>query len=204
MKKFLLSLMIMTVLIGFIPTGVYAATTDVKSKTYEIQKVKNYVYTTGNKGVYRIKLKNGKPVSKKLIAKCGSKYSIDHLLVKGKYVYFKKVANKSNKVYLYRVKKSGGTAKKLASMGAFAEVAYKGNKIYYTYPGETDDNGMVLYNYKKVMNLDGTGKQDTEIMASEYGKYYSKKGYKYTYKVTKKHVKIYLKTPKGKLYLETI
>lgn len=201
MKRILISFVAIVLMMEAVPTGVFAAT--VKSKMYEIHVTKRYVYTVGNKGVYRVKLRNGKPVSKKRIAKCGSKYSIGHLLVKGKYVYFKK--SSKTKDYLYRVKKSGGKAKRLASMGNFSEVAFKGKKIYYTYPGdETDENGMVLKTYKKVMKLNGKGKKDTDIEAVEKDKYYSKKGYKFTFKVTKKSVTVYLKTPKGKIRLETL
>lgn len=130
----------------------------------------NYAYTVGNKGLYRVKLKNKKPVSKKRIAKCGSKTYISHLFVKGNYVYFKKC--NEEKEYLYRVKKGGGKVQKLAAMGSFSEVAFKGKYIYYTYPGEeTDQNGMVLYNHRKVMKLDGTNKKDTDITAVETDKY---------------------------------
>ena len=202
MKKFLISLMIITMLMASVPAGVFAATTKVKTRMYEIQVVKNYAYTTGNKGIYRVKLKNGKPVSKKTLFKAGSKYVCAHLLVKGKYVYFKKMAD--DKEYLYRVKKTGGKAKKLSSMGEFSEVAFKGKKIYYTYPGETDDDGMVLNTIKKVMKLNGKDKQDTKMTAVEIDKYYNKKGYKFTNGFTKKHVKIYLKTPKGKIFLEKV
>ena len=75
MKKFLISLMIITMLMASVPAGVFAATTKVKTRVYEIQVVKNYAYTTGNKGIYRVKLKNGKPVSKKTLFKAGSKCS---------------------------------------------------------------------------------------------------------------------------------
>lgn len=202
MKKILISLVAIVLMMGSVPAGVFAATTT-KAKMYEIQVTKHYAYVVGNKGIYRVKLKSGKPVSKKKIVKCGSKYSIGHLKVKGKYVYFKKSSN--TKDYLYRVKKSGGKAVKLASMGTFSQVAIKDKKIYYSYPGEeTDDNGMVLKTYKKVMKLNGKGKKDTETEAEEIDKYHSKKGYKYTFKVTKKNVMVYLKTPKGKIKLETL
>ena len=111
----------------------------------------------------------------------------------------------AKELYLYRVKKSGGKAVKLASMGTFSQVAIKDKKIYYSYPGEeTDENGMVLKTYKKVMKLNGKGKKDTETEAIEIDKYRSKKGYKYTFKTTRKNVMVYLKTPKGKIKLETL
>ena len=44
MKRILISLVIITMLMASFPTGVFAATTRVKSKMYEIHVVKNYVY----------------------------------------------------------------------------------------------------------------------------------------------------------------
>ena len=201
MKKVLISLLAMILMMVSIPAGASAAT-KAKAKMYEIHVVKNYAFAVGNKGIYRVKLRNGKPVSKKKIVKCGGKYSIDHLLVKGKYVYFKK--SSGSKEYLYRVKKTGGSAVKLAGMGEFSEVAIKDKKIYYSYPGETDEDGMVLETIKKVMKLNGKDRKDTDVEAVEIDKYSSKKGYKYVQKVTKKSVKIYLQAPNGKIVLETI
>ena len=201
MKKILISLLALVIMMVSVPAGAFAASKNtVKSNMYEIFKQKSIVYVQCNSGLYRVKLKSGKPVSKRKIVKCGKKYAFEHFLVKGKYVYFKKTAGE--KVTLYRVKKTGGMAKKLVTMPEFGEVAFKDKKIYYTYDGETDKNGKVIKIYKNVMNLNGTGKKNSKYEAVENDKYHNVKGYKYVFKATKSYLITYLKTPKGKIVLE--
>ena len=205
MKKILISLMAVVLMVAFMPVGVFAADKTVKSKMYEIYVTGNYVYVVGNKGIYSVKMKNEKPVSKEKIAKCGSKYAIDRLKVKGKYVYFTKSNSSADKTILYRVKKTGGKVKKLVTMGEVANVAFKGKKIYYTYCGpETDENGMYINTYKKVMKLNGKDKKNTDIEAVEDDVYRNNKGYKYTFKEKDGDIIVYLKTPKGKIKLEKL
>lgn len=204
MKRLLVLLVAAFLLIACVPASVFAAENTVTSKMYEIYVTGNYAFVSCGSGIYRVKLKKGKPVAKKRIYKSGKKLSTANLIVKGKYVYFKNFGNKAGQEYLYRVKKGGGDAVELASMGEFSEVAFKDNQIYYSYPGETDDNGMVLVTIKKVMNLDGTGLEDTDTEAIEKDKYKNKKGYKFAYKPKGKKIVVYLKTPKGKIALQTI
>lgn len=203
MKKILIALFTLILTMILVPAGAFAAEKTVKSTMYEIFKSGKTVFVTGSQGLYKVKLRNGKPVSKKKLVKPGKDYGFDHFLIKGKYIYFKKSkGSATSKVYLYRVKKTGGKAKKLATMKQFAEVAVK-KKIYYTYPGdETDEDGMVLTTYRKVMKLNGSSKKNTDITAVEKDKYYNVKGYKFAFKATKKYVITYLKTPKGKIALE--
>ena len=204
MKKTILITLMLAMVMAVVPTGVFAASKTVKSTMYEIYKSKNAVFVGCNNKLFRVKLKNGKPVSKKVLFKCSKKKCIDHLILKGKYVYFKVTQGAaSSKVYLYRVKKTGGKAKKLATMKNNPSfVAIKGKKIFYTYYGdETDEDGRILNTYKKVMKLNGSGKKNTDIEAEENDKYYNKKGYKYAFKLNGSKVSYYLKTPKGKILL---
>ena len=202
MKKKLVYMLILVVAMAFIPTGVFAAGTTVKSTTYDVIKSGKTVYCAANSGIYKVKLnKHGKLKSKKKLVKMSRKYAYTYMIKKGKCLYFVKDAGADSKALICRVKTSGGNVKTLAKMDGMGHYAIKNSKIYYIVSYETDSDGMITKTNCKVMNLDGSSKEDTTMEPVMKLKSTNKKGYKLTYKVSGKKIKDVLKTPKGKITL---
>jgi len=193
MKKLLACIMVLAVAVSFMPISTFAATKSVKMMTYDqVLKTGSTAYCCGAEGVYRVKLSNGKVVSKKLLHKDPSYGDYSHcegMKKKNGYIYYQ-ITSEGTLYYLARVKASGGKYKTLAKLNDQGQVQYaiKGSKIYYK-----GDYGKT----KKVMNLNGTGKKKTKVKAVTKHKNSNAKGYKVIMKQKGSKAITYLKTPKG-------
>ena len=184
----------------------HAASGTVKMTTYdEVIKIKNTVYCAGAKGIYKVKLKNGKVKSKKLIVKAanplfGPYTYIGEMKKKGNYIYYMH-ASEGTLWTLLRVNIKTGKEKTLISFNEQKYFGYviKNKKIYYD-----DQDGSDEYNIKAnvySMKLNGTGKKKASVKPLMKQKKTNKKGYSIVIKQKGRYAKDYLKTPKGKFYL---
>ena len=192
-KRFLAGLLALMMVVAMVP-GAFAAE---KAKTvtmtayHEVIKDGSTVYCVGYSGLYKVKLKKGKPVSKKrLDSRCGG-----WMKKKGGYIYY--VATPSGGLWseLRRVKISTAKGKKLVGDDCDLHYVIKGEKIYYRM---VDEYGRTT---KKVMKLNGKSKKKTSVKAVTKTKQTNAKGYSVKSSESGDYMKDYLKTPKGKLYL---
>ena len=212
-KKLSLRVLLLTfafiIAASFMPFGagadeVYAGSGTISMTTYsQVIKSGKTVYCAGAKGIYKVKLKNGKVKSKKCIFKYGEVFSADsyvgNMALVGKSIYFSEFTNGSV-AYIYKVGTDGKGRKNLATQEDYADFVISGDKIYYETAVWDDDYDDPLV-YTEVITLDGkyVGRSDLKIAIDS--KKSNAKGYKMIIKKKGKYVKDYLKTPKGKFYL---
>ena len=199
-RKVMVCLLTLAVMVSFMPATAFAATKSMTVYT-EVLKTGNTVYCCSFKGMYKVRIKNGRPVSKKLIVKSSEKKGYPHgMKKKGKYLYYSLNAGESDDSPLYRINLSSGKKQKLAK--DVSDYVICGNNLYYNYYGKADEFGEQPL-ITKVMKLNGKCKTSTNITIHNRSKLSNAKGYKITYKdITGKYnVKEYLKTPKGRIYL---
>lgn len=170
----------------------YAASKKITRRAYDrVMKYKNTAYCAGCAGIYKVKLKNGKPVKITHIMKeqaCYGVYAFPGAMrKKGKYIYYIEKTNGASS-YLKRVGIRSHKDKILAHFAT--EYAISGKKIYYT----EDDDYSVSH---KVMKLSGKGKKKTSVKVKMNTMNSNVSGYSVKYKKKGKYVVDYLKTPKG-------
>ena len=193
MKKRLAAfIMALAVAAAFIPVGTMAASS-VKMTAYDqVLKSGSNVYCAGGEGLYKVKVKNGKVVSKKLLDKAetfGAYSYYSGMKKKGKYIYVQS-SSEGTIFGLIRVRITDGKVKVLSSQNDKGQIDYviKKSKIYYKghYGGK-----------KKVMKLNGKNKKKTSVKPVMKHKKSNAKGYSVI--MTENDVKAttYLKTPKG-------
>ena len=184
----------------------HAAGGTVKMTTYnQVIKVKNTVYCAGAKGIYKVKLKNGKVKTKKLIVKAanplfGAYTYVGHMKKKGGYIYYTH-GSEGTLWNFNRVNIKSGKKKHLADTGEQKYYGYviKNKKIYFDYQDGSDD-----YEIKAnviSMKLNGSSKKRSSVKPKMTVKDSNAKGYSVVIKQKGSYAKDYLKTPKGKFYL---
>ena len=197
--------------VAFVPLlsedyAAHAASGKVKMTTYnEVIKINNTVYCAGAKGIYKVKLKNGRIKSKKLLTRASTPMSggytyIYYMKKKGGYIYYIH-ATEGTFWTLFRVNEKTGKRQKIADFGEQHYFGYviKGKKIYYDEPLYDED-----YNVKTnvlSINLNGSSPKKSSVKPNMKSKSSNKKGYSVVIKDTGKYSKDYLKTPAGKFYL---
>lgn len=194
MKKEILScILVLAIAVVFMPANTFAATKSVKMMTYDqVVKSGNTVYCAGAEGIYKVKVKKGKVVSKKIIVRAESFGAYSYysgMKKKGKYIYVQS-SSEGTLFSLIRVKASNGKCKCLASLNDKGSVNYviKGKKIFYK--GEWGKT-------KKVMRLNGKAKKKTSTKPIMKHKRSNAKGYSVIMKEKGSKAITYLKTPKG-------
>lgn len=196
-KKFLACIMVLAIAVAFMPANTFAASKTAKMKAYDqVIKSGNTVYCAGAEGLYKVKVKNGKVVSKKVISQAetfGTYSYYSGMKKKGGYIYLQ-VSTEGTPFYLDRIKTSSGACKKLAGANDQGEISYaiKGKKIYYkAYDSKTG----------RVMKLNGKDKKKTSTKPVMKHSKSNAKGYSVVMKEKGRKVITYLKTPKGKFKL---
>lgn len=169
MKKRILAVLIMvTVLTTCFTCTSYGASSTKKMVTYNIVKKKQIVYCAAKDGIYRVDLKNG---SVKPLVITAHYVPIDsdplNMSVYREYVYYQTASGISSN--LYRVRTTGGKAKKLAPV---EEYAIKNGKIYYE-----EHSAYSSKRVMKVMNLNGKKKHKTRCRIKMKYKKTNAKGY---------------------------
>lgn len=196
-KKFLACIMVLAIAVAFMPANTFAASKTAKMKAYDqVIKSGNTVYCAGAEGLYKVKVKKGKVVSKKVITRAESF---------GAYSYFKGMKKKGSYIYvqsstegtlycLDRIKTKSGACKTLASANDQGPIVYaiKGKKIYYK---------ASYSKTKKVMKLNGKHKKKTSTKPVMKHSKSNARGYSVIMKEKGDKVVTYLKTPKGKFRL---
>lgn len=192
MKRIMMCLMVMAVALAFMPAGSFAASKTIKSTFYnQVIKDGNTAYCAGAGGIYKVRLKNGKVKSSKLVHEdpaTGPYSYVSSMKKKGNYIYFNS-ATEGTVDYLMRIKATGGKAKTLLTSNTDAwvdAVAIKGKKIYYKYNGKN-----------RVMSLNGKDKKSTSVKAVQKARKSNAKGYRVIIKEKGSYAIDYLKTPKG-------
>ena len=192
-QRMLAALLALAMTVAMVP-GAFAAdkSKSVSMTAYnEVSKEDSTVYCIGYSGLYKVKLKKGKPVSKKrLDPYCGGQ-----MKKKGGYLYY--IATPASGLWseLRRVKISTAKGKKLVGGDGDLYYAIKGEKIYYRMVDEYNRTT------KKVMKLNGKGKKKTSVKAVTKVKRSNAKGYSVKSSESGDYMKDTLVTPKGKLYL---
>ena len=173
-----------------------------------VLKKGNTVYCATYSGLYKVKLRNKKVVSKKRLVKAS--HGITDMKIKGRYLYYK--AYSPIGASLHRVNLNTGKAKAVFALGRgrfknyeaidVMSYAFKGNKLYAKidyYDGRTDED----YTKTFVAKLNGKSAKVTSVKVINKNKTTNKKGYKIVEKTLYDDFtnKSYLKTPKGKFYL---
>lgn len=198
--------------IAFMPSPAYAQTAK-QTKMYEVYKVKNTVYCCGDTGLYKLKVKSGKVVSKTRLVKADQYSPIFQLHKKGKYIYY--LAGTSGTTsYICRVKIKTKKRQTLANLGDYGNgFSIDGKWIYYAKSNPKFDESEFDYDYlseeeliaqsqiKMRMRLNGNDKQRTGVSCDPKYKRSNKDGYKVVRRYKEDCCKEYLKTPKGKFYL---
>ena len=191
--------------VGCCSTFSFAATKTVKMTTYEdCIKSGKYVYCNAPGAIYKVNVKKG---TKKIVAKTGDPnvQMVSSMKLKKGYIYYSLVPYEADNSYLYRVKKSGKSNKKLATVPTpmlSVDFAIKGKKIYYTYYPDPEGEKKLT----KKMNLNGKKKAETKkyVVKTTYKKS-NKKGYFVDYvEGTPDNYKVYLKTPSKQIYLTSV
>ena len=193
----LLAAVLLTLAVGMALQGqnVYAKT--IKRVAYNgVMKYKSTAYCASCAGIYKVKIRNGRLVSKTCLMKeevCYGPYSLaGSMRKKGGYVYYVEGTNGTTS-YLKRAGIRSHKAQLLSNY-TFA-YAIKGKKLYYSVEKDWDSIS------HKVMTLSGKHKKKTSIKVKMTNKSSNAKGYKIVEKEKGKYVISYLKTPKGKYKL---
>ena len=196
-KKFLACIMVLAIAVAFMPANTFAASKTAKMKAYDqVIKSGNTVYCAGAEGLYKVKVKKGKVVSKKLLTRAESFGAYSYysgMKKKGGYIYAQ-ISTEGTSFYLDRIKTKSGAYKTLAGSEDQGPVVYaiKGKKIYYK---ATDSKT------KKVMKLNGKNKKKTSTKPVMKHAKSNAKGYSVIMKAKGDKIVTYLKTPKGKFKL---
>ena len=153
--------------------------------------------TDGGGGIYKVDLKKG---TKKRIVKRDSddlNMLFGMKLHDGYLYYFYGIWGGFD---LKRIKTSGKGQKAIAEINTDEEnenfgYAIKGKKIYYSWQSESGKN------HRKQMKLNGKSKKNVSVVAKNKYKDSNAKGYNIIWKEGTSTSKIYLKTPKKKIFL---
>ena len=191
--------------VSFCTTVTYGASKTVKAKSYvECIKSGKFVYCNTDTAIYKVNVKKG--TKKKIVSVSNPKTGLGLItsmqLHKG-YIYYEYCPNEEKATNcIYRVKKSGKSKKKLAEYKTpfiGNPFAVKGKKVYYfAYANDYDENSKVTMQ----MKLNGKKKAKTNKKVKVVFKKTNKKGYNLlTEEVSEDVYKIYLKTPKKKIFL---
>ena len=193
----LLAAVLLTMAVGMAlqSQDVYAKT--IKRVAYNgVMKYKGTAYCASCAGIYKVKIRNGKVVSKTCLMKekvCYGPYSLaGSMRKKGGYVYYVEGTN-GTVSYLKRVGIRSHKSQLLSNY-TFA-YAIKGKKLYYSVEKDWTSTA------HKVMTLSGKHKKKTSMKVKMTNKSSNVKGYKIVEKEKGKYVISYLKTPKGKYKL---
>ena len=194
-KKITACILVLAVAVAFMPVSAFAASSAKMTAYDQVVKSGNNVYCAGAEGLYKVKVKKGKVVSKKILVRAESfgAYSyFSGMKKKGKYIYMQ-TSTEGTPIYLDRVKIKTGKIKTLASANDLGGVDYaiKNGKIYYKF-----ERGK-----KKVMKLNGKNNKKTSVKPVTKYKKTNAKGYSVIMKEKGTKVTTYLKTPKGKYKL---
>ena len=196
-KKILACIMVLAIAVAFMPANTFAASKTATMKAYDqVIKSGNTVYCAGAEGLYKVKVKKGKVVSKKVISRAESFGAYSYysgMKKKGSYIYAQ-VSTEGTPYYIDRIKTSSGAYTTLASANDQGPIDYaiKGKKIYYkAYDSST----------KRVMKLNGKNKKKSSTKPIMKHKKSNAKGYSVIMKEKGDKVVTYLKTPKGKFKL---
>ena len=198
-KRILMCIMVIATAVAFMPTSAFAAGKTVKMTTYNVYKTGSTAYCAGDSGIYKVKVKNGKVMSKKRLVKSEAHSYIYSLKKKGNYLYFSN-GTEGTVTYICRVKTTGGKVKVLACVNEMFGFAIKGKKIYYSYC-DWDEKNDTEKEACKVMNLNGKGKKSTNVRPYNKARTSNVKGYSVKSKTKGAYVRDYLKTPKRTYYL---
>ena len=186
------------------PQQSFAASKTKKMTVYNVAiKSGNKVYCNGTENIYRVDLKK-KKVLKRLHTEESVVEDVKAMKKKGKYVYFLfESYYDKERMDLYRVSIYGGKEKRLAKN--VCAYAISDGKIYYTHFKKWNDYGNPVGKTNKVMKLNGKSKKSTRYKVKMKEKSSNAKGYKikYTYKKNSEKYKVWLKTPRKKIYLAT-
>ena len=193
-RKAIICLLVLFTAVAFMPAKTYAASKTVKSTAYSVYKSGKYIYCTGKSGIYKVKVKKGKVVSRKQLVRLDGYGSIYSFIKKGKYLYFQ-LYSTGTPSDLCRVRITGGKMQKLVHFSEDGAFAVKGKKIYYT-----GYNGNYKY-VRKVMNLNGSGKKNTKVTPERSTVESNVLNYESVTKTSGKYYKDYLKTPAKSNYL---
>lgn len=191
--------------IGCCSTFSFAATKTVKMTTYEdCIKSGKYVYCNAPGAIYKVNVKKG---TKKILAKTGNpiEQRVASMKLKKGYIYYSLVPFESFDSYLYRVKKSGKSNKKLATVTSpmlDIDFAIKGKRIYYSYYPDPEGDKVLT----KKMKLNGKKKAEAKkYKVKTIYKKSNKKGYYILVKSVKENKNdYYLKTPSKQIYLTSV
>ncbi len=158
----------------------------------QVMKYKNTAYCAGCAGIFKVKLRNGKPKKITRIMEEEECYDEDYSFViamrkKGKYIYYIERTNGAST----RLLRVGIKSHKKKLLEYFCTAyAIKGKKLYYT----IEDDFKTAH---RVMKLNGKGKKKTGIKVKMNSIKSNTKGYSVKNKRKGKYVVSYLKTPKG-------
>ncbi len=202
--------MLIILTMGCFPSLTFAKTIAIKATSYENCIVDgNNVYCIVANSIWKVNLKSA--AVRKVTSVGTSKSEISALGMKGGYLYFVRSDHSDDnlwnqKRWIFRVKKSGKSKKKLTpAISNTTNLTYsvKGKKIYYTWQAESDKKSVKVY--KKKMNLNGTGRENTKTKVKYTYKRSNKKGYKVygnydEYKTYAESLN-YLQTPKRSYFI---
>ena len=195
-KKIAAFVLSLAIAVSFMPANTFAASTAKMTSYDQVIKSGSTVYCAGAEGIYKVKVKKGKVVSKKRLVDAESFGAYSYysgMKKKGKYIYTQS-SSEGTLFSLVRVRTSNGKCKTLASANDKGEINYaiKKSKIYYkpSYGGA-----------KKAMKLNGKNKKKTSVKPVMKHRKSNAKGYKVIMKEKGSRVITYLKTPKGKFRL---
>lgn len=229
-KKSILIITVLVLTITLLPAGAFADSALKKSNSRAISmtvyddviKSGNTLYCNTAAGIYKVKVRNGKVRSKKLLVEGpGIEDSYINMKLKGKYLYFI-VRDVENREKLWRVKTSTGRVQVLTKwiygedMDPPGSLAYviKGQKIYYRWNAPWD--AKAPYKSNVVMKLNGKGKKKSGRMIYMADKKSNTRKYSVRTKLVRTKLdynprttftvtaKCYLKTPKKTYYLGKI
>lgn len=209
MKKRLISaLLVFVFTVALMPLSVAEATDTVGRKTYdEVIKCKNTVYCSTYSGIYKVKLKNNKPVKKTRLVKFSSGCGAMYMIKKGKYIYYLRVGTAAGG-NVYRVNVNNGKKKKLTGYLDEGNYTIVNNKLYYSkIVWDCDESCDYCYEdyhcHEKgyCANLNGTSRLSADIAIKNTGKKTNSKSYRVKYKYKGNYQYDYIKTPKGRFYL---
>ena len=189
--------MVLAIAVAFMPANTFAASKTAKMKAYDqVIKSGNTVYCAGAEGLYKVKVKKGKVVSKKLLSRAESFGAYSYysgMKKKGGHIYAQ-VSTEGPAFYLDRIKTKSGAYKTLEGANDQGPIVYaiKSKKIYY----KAQDSKT-----KKVMKLNGKNKKKTSTKPVMKHAKSNAKGYSVIMKSKGDKIVTYLKTPKGKFKL---
>ncbi len=189
-----------------------ASSGSLKSTTYEVIKKGNTVYCATGAGIYKVKLKNKKAISKKCLFKVKLHDNIvpENMKIKGGYLYYTCLYPVGE--YMCRINLKTGKKEDVIVPGkghfqnsigvSVLAYAFKGKKLYAKI--EYDDGSLDNYRTRTfVSKLNGKSLEKTKVKIKFSSKHSNEKGYKIVEKYPRgsNSVREYLKTPKGKIFL---